>query len=214
MRLNACFINSKISKNRARSSLRYSTESIPEIEPTSLGIVDSDFYLSPSAQSFEPQVDTSALSAFAFVFLVFAALQYRINQVNNAAIQRKESLEMLRVMKSKELANDGSTTTAEVKEAALAYKGWIEKEEKLRTLIPGVRVVAPNGPASSSEEEVAAARQFLGIDLKEGVKEKKTQEDGGMSGVSVAILALLGFTQIALLVVLSFDPMKQSGNLF
>mmetsp|Transcript_16473 Transcript_16473/g.18982 ORF Transcript_16473/g.18982 Transcript_16473/m.18982 type:complete len:224 (-) Transcript_16473:63-734(-) len=223
MRPNVCFITSKIQtlrKKKTKPSLLYVTEFIAEEDVEFLGIIDlpDSFALStPQAfepRAFEPQVDTSALGAFAFVFLVFAALQYRTNQVNNAAIQRKESLEKLRILKMKELANGGSTTSTEVKEAAMAYEGWIVKEEKLRTLIPGVRIVAPNGPASASEEEVAAAKQLLGLDLKEGVKEKVTEENSTMSSGAVAVLALIGISQIILLIVLSFDPMQQSGNLF
>lgn len=164
-----------------------------------------------TAQSFEPQVDGSALSAFSVILCVFSLLQFRINQVNDAAIIRKGALKNLREIKSKELANEG-VSSVEVEDAVRVYKKSIENEEKLRVLIPGVRIVAPNGPASASEEEVAAAQQYLGIDLREGIN--KTNEENSMSNGAVAILALVGLSQIVLLYILAFDPMQQSDKLY
>eukprot|EP00546_Thalassionema_frauenfeldii_P015707 CAMPEP_0178911040 /NCGR_PEP_ID=MMETSP0786-20121207/9448_1 /TAXON_ID=186022 /ORGANISM="Thalassionema frauenfeldii, Strain CCMP 1798" /LENGTH=213 /DNA_ID=CAMNT_0020583391 /DNA_START=193 /DNA_END=834 /DNA_ORIENTATION=- len=168
------------------------------------------FQLSVS-QSFEPQVDGSALSAFSLILCVFSLLQFRINQVNDAAIIRKGALKNLREIKSKELANEG-VSSVEVEDAVMVYKKSIENEEKLRVLIPGVRIVAPNGPASASEEEVAAAKQYLGMDLREGINE--TNEENLMSNGAVAILALVGLSQIVLLSILAFDPMRQSDKLY
>mmetsp|Transcript_27106 Transcript_27106/g.45184 ORF Transcript_27106/g.45184 Transcript_27106/m.45184 type:complete len:229 (-) Transcript_27106:32-718(-) len=171
----------------------------------------------PSGQVFEAQVNTPALSAFAVIVVVFGLLQIRTNQVNDAALSRKKALEVLRIIKSKELANEGnerSPSTEEIDRAAQDYKECIENEERLRNVVPGViRIVAPNGPASASEEEVQAAKQFLGLDLTEGAaatkKEKSKDEDSKMSGGAVAVLAVVGLTQICLLVLLSFDPMAQ-----
>lgn len=167
-------------------------------------------------------MNTPALSAFAVIIVVFGLLQLRTNQVNDAAVDRKKALEALRVVKSRELANEGnerSPSTAEIEQAVSAYKECIETEERLRNVIPGVvRIVAPNGPASASEEEVQAAKQFLGIDLTEGTasssdkapKKANKEEGSKMSGGAVAVLAVVGLTQIALLCLLSFDPMAPS----
>merc|ERR1712008_289548 len=42
----------------------------------------------------------------------------------------------------------------------------LNDELSLRTIIPGVRIVAPNDP-KKQEQDVAAAKQFLGVDLNE-----------------------------------------------
>mmetsp|Transcript_13 Transcript_13/g.17 ORF Transcript_13/g.17 Transcript_13/m.17 type:complete len:214 (-) Transcript_13:174-815(-) len=208
-RLPASFVGTRL-LSRSRSS---GLMSFPSPQKDIISVFDQSctFQLSLETQSFEPQVDTSALVSFSLIVCVFSLLQFRINQVNDAAILRKSALEKLRAIKSKELANDG-ISSVEVEDAVSAYKDCMENEEKLRTLIPGIRIVAPNGPASASEEEVAAAKQFLGVDLREGIK--KTSKENGMSNVAVAVLALVGLSQIALLYILSFDPLQQSDKLY
>ena len=57
-------------------------------------------------QTFEPVVNVPALSAFAFVTVVFGLLQLRINRVQTAAERRKAALESLRVVKSLQLGAD------------------------------------------------------------------------------------------------------------
>jgi len=63
----------------------------------------------------------------------------------------------------------------------------LEEELSLRTIIPGVRIVAPNDP-KRTEADVAAAKQFLGLDLDadelvESI-DKKQQKKADLSDTS------------------------------
>ena len=88
--------------------------------------------------------------------------------------------------------------------AVQGYEQAIANEESLRSIMPGIRIVAPNGPASS-EEDIRAAKQFLGLDLRTDLKEDDVP--GGFSAGAITVLALVGISQVALLYMLSFDPM-------
>jgi hypothetical protein len=61
--------------------------------------------------------------------------------------------------------------------AAKRFDKAMEKEESLRTIIPGVRILVPpsNGNNAKEEERVAAARQFLnkGVAILVPVSKKK-----------------------------------------
>ena len=73
----------------------------------------------------------------------------------------------LRQVKSAQLDSTDSSpqiSEEEVTKAVEAYKLALEEELTLRTIIPGVRIVAPNDP-KREEADIAAAKQFLGIDL-------------------------------------------------
>lgn len=162
-------------------------------------------------------------------------------------------------MKSSQLDSVGTTSTPseeEVNAAVLAYKQALENELQLRTVIPGVRIVAPNDP-KRAEKDISAAKQFLDMDLEaddllEGgtissgggdsslvneIEDKSKKEkarndlllqsrrrfDGktgdsvssngdetegeGLSNGAKAVLLVIALTQVALLVMLSFDPM-------
>lgn len=145
--------------------------------------------------TFEPQVNAPALGSFLFIAVVFSLLQIRINQVGDAASRREEALKQLRKVKSAQLSTIPSTSdeadasssstipitttapttnddsapikapsTSEVKAALQAYEDALKEELNLRTIIPGIRIVAPND-AQRREEDIAAAKQFLGWDL-------------------------------------------------
>lgn len=161
---------------------------------------------------FEPVVNLPALGSFLFIAVIFTFLITRVGAVERAAERRKAALKELRAVKSKEL--DATADEASVARALQEYEDAINAEEELRTLIPGVRVVAPNQPAGSSEEDIAAARQFLGIELEKSASLRK--EDGERKGLStgaVAVLAIVALSQLALLYMLSFDPMDTFASL-
>lgn len=158
---------------------------------------------------FEPVVNIPALGSFLFIAIVFSFLILRVRAVEQAVERRKAALSDLRQVKSAELSSSSAETRPDadtVKRALQEYQDALKSEDELRTLIPGVRVVAPNQPAGANEEDVAAARQFLGIDLDSAPKEE--EEKKGLSTGSVAILAVVALSQIALLYMLSFDPME------
>ena len=140
-------------------------------------------------QTFEPVVNVPALSAFAFVTVVFGLLQLRINQVQTAAERRKAALESLRVVKSLQLGADdfaaaakdvdeevddtgtkpagrSSISEASVRAALDEYEAALREELGLRQIVPGIRIVAPGDP-KSAEADLAAARQFLGLAIND-----------------------------------------------
>ena len=210
-------------------------------------------------QTFEPQVNGPALGAFAFVTVVFGLLQLRINQVQNAAERRKAALESLRVVKSLQLgADDFSAATdddgedsgdrgevagtdtkpadrsrgiseASVRAALDEYEAALREELSLRQIVPGVRIVAPGDPRSADSADLAAARQFLGLDINDAgevvpiekgtVVPRNTEgdvgEEGkeeGMSTGSKAVLLAVAVLQLGLLYLLSFDPMAATTD--
>ena len=200
-------------------------------------------------QTFEPVVNVPALGAFAFVTVVFGLLQLRINLVQTAAERRKAALESLRVVKSLQLGADDFSAAADVDEevvdvdtkpagrssiseasvrAALdEYEAALREELGLRQIVPGIRIVAPGDP-KSAEADVAAARQFLRLDIndagdvvpiKEGaVVPRGIEGEGGggkeegMSTASKAVLLAVAVLQLGLLYLLSFDPMAATTN--
>ncbi len=136
------------------------------------------------SQTFEPQVNTPALSAFVIIAVVFSLLQFRINQVRDAGERRQEALAMLRTVKSAQLDSaefessmERQKPSEEEVQAALdAYKNSLQEELNLRTIIPGVRIVAPNDP-KRREEDIAAAKQFLDWDLADLESEGTISEE-------------------------------------
>ncbi len=110
--------------------------------------------------------------------------------LRDASTRREEALSFLRQVKSEQLdlsfrsssnTNTNSSSSSsdneqvmtkeqanenndKVKDAIKAYETALKEELNLRTIIPGVRIVAPND-ASRREEDIAAAKQFLGWDI-------------------------------------------------
>lgn len=244
---------------------------VPNVSSLLLG--SSDF---EPAQTFEPQVNTPALFAFAIIAVVFSLLQFRINSVSSAATKREEALVFLRQVKAEqldlassikskssssgeggsgsgtsELLSNNNTMNDKVNKAIEAYKDALQEELNLRTVLPGVRIAAPND-AIKREEDIAAAKQFLNWDIAADLEDdesidssanqnqkqteteesKKTSllmqsrrrfdnqdsgkvsssaEDKPMSNVAKAVLLTVAMSQIALLVLLSMDPMSTNS---
>lgn len=181
-------------------------------DATSL-LIGSDF--EPAAQTFEPQVNTPALFSFAIIAVVFTLLQIRINSVRDASNRREKALKLLRQVKSEQLSfpessslsattitnnnnsnsNDDDKTNIEkksrmeqrVKNALNEYEVSLKEELNLRTIIPGVRIVAPND-AARREEDISAAKQFLGLDIllddDKGEDNKEDSKNSDINGVA------------------------------
>ena len=179
-------------------------------------------------QEFEPIVNVPALSSFLIISVVFGLLQLRINSVSQATKRRSEALESLRKVESLQLSTTDvdRPTEADVTRAKAAYENALTDELNLRTIIPGVRIVAPNDP-KRDEEERAAAKRFLGWTDKDlGIDEydneqsdqdkssdSQLKEGEGLSSSANFLLALVGSTLIALLWTLSLDPMTANQAL-
>jgi len=176
-------------------------------------------------QEFEPMVNVPALSSFLIISVVFGLLQLRINSVSQAAKRRSAALESLRKVESLQLSTS-DVDEVDVARAKAAYENALRDELNLRTIIPGVRIVAPNDP-KRDEEERAAAKRFLGwsdedlgiheYDNDQSVQRKSTtsqqQEAEGLSNSANLLLVLVGSTLIALLWALSLDPMTANQAL-
>jgi hypothetical protein len=154
---------------------------------------------------------------------VFGLLQQRINSVSAAAKRRSEALESLRKVESLQLSvsDKDRPTEADVVRAKAAYESALKNELSLRTIIPGVRIVAPKDP-KREEDERAAAKRFLGwgdedfgdIDENDRNLSVRTQsidpqqkEAEGLSAGANVLLLLVATMLIALLWTLSLDPM-------
>ena len=157
------------------------------------------------ARSFEPQVDVGATVVFFLIAIVFTLLQLRIGAIEEAATHRSDALERLRLVESRQLSNPDEVTAEQALSAKNAYELALTRELDLRTVIPGVRVVAPRDP-QKDEEQRAAAKRFLGwSDSKIGLMSeapKREEESNGSQGVLLAVGLLLG-----IFFIVCVDPM-------
>mmetsp|Transcript_31145 Transcript_31145/g.67363 ORF Transcript_31145/g.67363 Transcript_31145/m.67363 type:complete len:274 (-) Transcript_31145:49-870(-) len=179
-------------------------------------------------QEFEPVLNTEAAASFVIIAIVFTLLQLRINAVSDAAKRRSFALEALRQAESLQLASD-QPTEDQVTRAKKKYENALREEMDLRTIVPGVRIVAPNDP-KRDEEERAAAKRFLGWGSDEfgddgegegggdiinnNLGEENINGDiqregssGGLSNSANFLLFGVASMLIVLLWTLSFDPM-------
>lgn len=183
-------------------------------------------------QQFEPVLNIQAATSFIIIAIVFTLLQLRINAVSSAAKRRSTALEDLRKLESLQLSTPDGIED-QVNNAKLEYEDALRNELDLRTIIPGVRIVAPNDPKRDVEER-ANARRFLGwTDDEFGITdddddnnvitpslqllEKNDNENsiqqqdeinGGISNTSKLVLGGVASTLILLLIGLTFlDPM-------
>ena len=173
-----------------------------------------------SVDTFEPTIDVAATTSFLLIAVVFSLLFARQNAVEKAAVKRRELIEDLRVARTVELTNgvDASPAVEALKEA-------IREEDNLRTIIPGVRIRAPN---SMQDKDKDLVRQLLrasadaeGNVIDDGddsssltsLLTKENQEDNVvMSGAAKVVLGVVACSQLVLLFILSFDPMTTASS--
>jgi hypothetical protein len=167
------------------------------------------------ADSFEPVLNVPALGSFLFIALVFSLLRWRVGAIERAADRRTTALEGFRTIKSQAL--EGKADEEKVQLALEDYKRAVEEVENLRTIIPGVRIAPPPSTASlsteRSNENAAAARQFLGMELDTLPQQQSNEE--GKQGLTVPLVLLLGLvaaSQVGLLFLFLQDPMSSSSS--
>lgn len=184
-------------------------------------------------KEFEPILNVEAASSFVVIGIVFTLLQLRINAVSNAAKRRSLALEELRKAESLQLsASDvgidpsDRPTENDVTYAKKEYEDALKEEMNLRTILPGVRIVAPNDP-KRDEEERAAAKRFLGwgsaefgdepgdddMQLEESSNGNDTQEKGISNSAKLILFGVGSMLLVLLLWTLSFDPMTPRSNM-
>jgi hypothetical protein len=158
---------------------------------------------------FEPVLNVPALGTFLFVMVIFGLLSIRTNQVEQAVQERNLALKELREAKSKELSGGKEVN---VQQALEQFDKAMEKEESLRTIIPGVRIVPPSNGNNAEEEARVAARQFLDKDVAIGAS-KQEEGDGRLPMAALGVLTLLAASLVVLLVFLSLDPVTSNNVL-
>lgn len=171
---------------------------------------------SATTTTFEPVLNVPAFGAFFFIATIFGFLQYRIAAIGKAAEKRREALTNIRQVKAMELAGE-NVSSQEIENAKEDYRTALEEVERLRTIIPGIARIAP--PPSESEnrqrmeENVAAAKQFLDIDISSTLPpQEEEREPRGLSPLLVGVLGVVGFSQIALLLLFVFGPQSSAPD--
>jgi hypothetical protein len=185
--------------------------------------------LPPSVDAeFTPQLDWNALVTFCSIMLTALWLFQRTNAVERAVVEREQALAHLRTWKSQQLDNlntdtsDREITAAQVQVALEQYEQAVQQEETLRNLVPGgwIRIVPPNAVGQTSDKTAKeVAKLFLGKDYNIGSGDDELKNDltynrrptantpnGHLPIMALGVLAILGVSLTALLIVLSLDP--------
>lgn len=186
-----------------------------------LGIADSRI-LESSATSFEPILNVPAFAVFLLIVSVFAALQWRVTAIEQAAKERNIALKRLRQVKATELSDPTATLTPQnIKDAVSAYQQAYWKVERLRTVIPGIARILPPPPPSQlihrEDGNAAAALQFLGIepDIQEQESSAASAVEGTFSSALLTgVLIVIALSHLALLLLfVTTDPMAPTSLL-
>lgn len=115
-----------------------------------------------------PLVVDAFLGALAATVIAYVAYNARVEAAEEASEVRELALRDLRTARQGQFTSNRSqqTTSDAVQEAAETYEEALRKELKLRWISPqlGWRLDFPDDPASR-EEDQAAARQFLGLEI-------------------------------------------------
>ena len=184
----------------------------PQVIPTANFDTTSNF----EPVVFEPILNVPALITFVLITTVFSALILRTNQVEDAVQMRKKMQEKVRALKAKEIG-EGQIAPEELQTTLQLYEDAVRNEEKLRNILPGVRIVPPSSSDRREEEAQAIAKQYLGEDFNIGVPKRynEKREDGSLPGVAIGVLALVALSQVGLLAFFNFgaDPMSGNGAL-
>lgn len=186
------------------------TESINLVIPTANFDTTSTF----EPVVFEPVLNVPALITFLLITTTFSALILRTNQVEDAVQTRKRRQEEVRAMKAKEIG-EGTVSPEQIQQTLQLYEDAIRQEEKLRNILPGIRIVPPSSSDRKEEEAQAIAKQYLGKDFNIGVPKnynEKRDDEGVLSSGAIGILAIVALSQVALLAFFTFGTDPMSGN--
>jgi hypothetical protein len=124
--------------------------------------------------------------------------------VEQAVQERKTKLQQLRTLKTKELDNSNNITSTDIQQSLQEYESAVQKEEKLRNIIPGVvRIVPPSAGDAKEEEASFIAKQLLGKDYEIGIPKQERNENGTLSPIAIGALIAVGTLLVCLLAFLS-----------
>lgn len=181
-----------------------------------------------STTSFEPILNIPAFSVFILIAIIFAYLQYRITAIEEASKRRTIALNDLKAIKLKALTAIGidSIDTNDVQKAIETYRQQYDEVEKLREIIPGVKIIQPPSQSNSRKimnDNEIAAQQYLGIipvidqQVNDNIDRKTSVEDEkltkGFTKVQLAVISFIVFSQCCLLFFLSLDPLSSNNVL-
>ena len=128
---------------------------------------------------FIPGVDPAVFAIVGAVAVGYLAYESRTEAVGEASDRRELALRALREAKARQLAPlpsaSGAVTGDSASTAAAKYEEALRAELSLRDILPGgmVRIgesTVSDDPAANDSEDVAAARQFLGLVIQEDGK--------------------------------------------
>lgn len=128
----------------------------------------SPFLCNPSLRSkLGPFISPPAIVALVSIVTSGYYLQNRLSDIVQANDKRRDTLKVLRDSKRKQLSQSGTVTTEDISLAASAYEEALRNELSLRQILPGVpRITAYLDPKDQAED-LAATRQFLGLEINE-----------------------------------------------
>ena len=171
--------------------------------PQPVSFLLSDAASTTPATTFEPVLNVPALGTFVVIMSMALVLYLRVGAISDAAERRIAALEELREVKSKELSNEVSSE--QVALAVAEYETALTQEEDLRTLLPGVRIRAPNNPVVS-ERDQQAARQFLSNSTVILPPDDSSSRTSSLSPLAITLLVTFLFgTQLFLFAFLAMD---------
>ncbi|KAL3758266.1 hypothetical protein ACHAWU_005347 [Discostella pseudostelligera] len=216
------------------ATLTSTTDIFEAVPPSSSSA--SSYGLTPVPE-FEPVLNVEAASSFIIIAVLFTLLQIRVSAISNASQRRSNALIALRNAESMLLSGDGRSSYSNdnysstdrdkgeksnryltmVTAAKNEYENALRDEMKLRTIVPGVRIIAPDDPRRN-EEERAAAKRFLGWGSEEfgddadapaptiSSDNENLRIDSLPSGAKLILVGVASML-LVLLYTLSFDPM-------
>jgi hypothetical protein len=189
-------------------------------------------------QSFEPVLNVPQLGAFLFIAIIFVMLQLRIRSIEDAAQKRTIALDKVRKLKTQSLSSsstgqDTAVTSNEVMNAIDEYRQRYEEVERLRELIPGIRIVQPPSQTMTRQrmdDNIAGAQQFLGIVPEMNVQQQQNNNNNdnnelqmndknndnsnsnteGLTILQQAAIVFILVTQCSLFFLLLLDPMSNA----
>ena len=136
------------------------------------GLHSSPPFLLATDGNFKAELDYPSVGAFLFIVLVFGLHKLLVNKVTEATDRRLEALRLLKDSNGDEAATE-------------RYEQALGEEERLRTLVPGVRIAGP------SDLQNKSATSSAGLFSIEPLK---------------ALFAILVLSQIVLLIFLGVYP--------
>lgn len=145
-----------------------------------------------------PMFHAPEITSYLLITIAFAALMFRTTQVEDAVQKRQQMQEKVRLLKLKEMG-EGKGSTEKTQQTMQLYEDAVRHEEKLRTILPGVRIAPPSVNGPKEEDAQAIAKRYLGKEYDIGVLKRKRGDEGTSPGMAVGIVAIVALSQVGLM---------------